>query len=261
MQSKWWLIVLYWAWPYACFGQSSPSTNLLTSKVKSYGYEVVNTYPHDAKAFTQGLLFFNGYLYESTGLRGQSSLRQVDLTTGKTIKQYDLEQGFFGEGITLFQQQIVQLTYTSRQGFVYQLDSFKSIKTFSYDSDGWGLTNDGSNLIMTDGSDQLIFLDPTSFAKIRQVTVFDRHGPVEQLNELAFIDGFVFANVWLTDIIMIINPQTGKVVSKIDLTNLLGIKTNSDNPLNGIAFDQQNQRLFVTGKRWPTLFEIKLIPK
>ena len=224
-----------------------------------YGYEVVNVYPHDRNAFTQGLLFRDGVLYESTGLRGQSSLRKVQLETGKVLQQISVDKRYFAEGLADWGSRLVQLTWDTNVGFVYDLTSFKQLQTFSYTGQGWGLTHDGKQLIMSDGTPTLRFLDPQTFAVRRQVPVTDGGAPVRDLNELEFIDGQVYANVWLTDRIAVIAPDSGRVTGWINLAGLLARGAVSDEAvLNGIAYDAQKQRLFVTGKLWPSLFEIRI---
>ena len=230
-----------------------------------YAFTVVNEFPHDTSAFTQGLLYHDGHLYESTGVRGQSSLRKVALETGAVLQRRDLDAQFFGEGLTLFNGKLYQLTWTSRRGFIYDLESFDLLGEFSYETEGWGLTNDGERLIMSDGSHFLRFLDPESFEVLGQVPVFDGIQPISRLNELAYIDGQVFANVFRTDEIVIIDPATGALTGRIDLSALWerlpnSTRQNSEHVLNGIAHDDANGRLFVTGKRWPKLFEIELTP-
>jgi len=232
-----------------------------SSSIPTYGYKVVATYPHDPSAFTEGLTYFNGSLYESTGLYGNSSLRQVDLETGAVQKIIYLNSSLFGEGMTVFGDRIIQLTWQSHIGFVYDMN-FTLLQEFTYPTEGWGLTNNGSCLIMSDGTSTLYFLDPVSFAFIGNVTVHDNSGPVTELNELEYINGTVYANVWQTNRIAMISPQTGQVIGWIDLTGLLP-KNESQNAdvLNGIAYDSANNRLFVTGKLWPSLFQIQLVPK
>lgn len=224
-----------------------------------YGYEVVNVYPHDREAFTQGLLFKDGVLYESTGLNGQSSLRKVQLETGKVLQQINVEARYFAEGLTDWGSRLVQLTYRTNIGFVYDMASFKRLQTFSYTGEGWGLAHDDRQLIMSDGTATLRFLDPQTFAVTRRVQVSDNGVPVRDLNELEFIDGQVYANVWQTDRIAMIAPDTGRVTGWINLAGLLpGTAAASVDVLNGIAYDAQRRRLFVTGKLWPSLFEIRV---
>jgi glutamine cyclotransferase len=227
-----------------------------------YMCNIVNVYPHDKDAFTQGLVFANGVLYESTGLYGKSTLRRVELETGKILKIYALPTQFFGEGITIFDDKIIQLTWQSNKGFVYDKNSFDLLQEFNYSTEGWGITHDGSRLIMSDGTATLHFLDPETFEKIGQVEVHDT-GPVTNINELEYIHGEVYANIWYDSKIAIINPQTGQVKGWIDLRSIqdLEYQNNSNaNVLNGIAYDANEDRLFVTGKMWSQLFEIKVIP-
>ena len=224
----------------------------------SYSYSIVNTYPHDENAFTQGLLFDNGVLYESTGLYGSSSLRRVELETGKILQSYALPPQYFGEGITIFDDKIIQLTWLENKSFVYDKQSFALLQEFSYSTEGWGITSDGNRLIMSDGTSTLYFLDPVTFQRIGQVEV-TANGPVEMLNELEYIKGKVYANIWEEEKIAIINPSTGQVEGWINLSGLQNAENqNTLNVLNGIAYDAKEDRLFVTGKNWPQLFEINL---
>lgn len=226
-----------------------------------YTYRVVNAYPHDRGASTQGLVFEDGFLYEGTGLRGQSTLRKADLKTGEILRVHELAERFFGEGIAIYENKIVQLTWESNTGFVYEKDSFELLQEFSYATEGWGITYDGSYLIMSDGTSTLHFLDPETFEEVNQVEVSDGENPVSRLNELEYVKGEIYANVWQTDRIARIDPQTGNVVGWIDLEGLLNrAEYDEADVLNGIAYDAENDRLFVTGKRWPLLFEIGLIP-
>jgi glutamine cyclotransferase len=232
------------------------------SATPCYTYKIVQTYPHDPYAFTEGLVFEKGFLYESTGLNGSSTLRKVELETGNILQLHKLPAEFFGEGITIYNNRIIQLTYRSNVGFVYDKDSFELLQTFDYPTDGWGFTYDGKRLIMSDGTSTLYFLDPQTFREVGCINVHDKNGPVSGLNELEYVKGQIFANVWPTGRIVIISPQTGKVIGWIDLNGLLGLQ-DSDRPvkvLNGIAYDAVGDRLFVTGKFWPKLFEIKLVP-
>jgi len=225
-------------------------------------YNIVNTYPHDRNAFTEGLVLEDGVLYEGTGLYGQSTLRKVGLETGDILQIYELPDQFFGEGITIYGNRIIQLTWRSNIGFVYDKDSFELLQEFNYSTEGWGITHDGTRLTMSDGTSALYFLDPETFEKIGQIEVFDNHGPVTRLNELEYIQGEIYANVWQTDRIAIIAPETGRVIGWIDLAGLLTEEDRSEpvDVLNGIAYDAEADRLFVTGKLWPKLFEIELIP-
>ena len=225
-----------------------------------YTYNVVNVYPHDEAAFTQGLVFEGGFLYEGTGLYGQSSLRRVELETGNITQLYSLPDQFFGEGITIFEDKIIQLTYKSGKGFVYDRSSFDLLQQFEYSTQGWGITYDGSRLIMSIGNATLYFLDTETFQIIGEVEVYDEE-PVDELNELEYINGRVYANVWKKDRIAIINPETGNVTGWIDLSGINDSEKIGENVLNGIAYDQNGDRLFVTGKMWSKLFEIELVPK
>ena len=226
-------------------------------------YKIVNTFPHDPQAWTQGLVFEDGFLFEGTGLPGRSQLRKVELRTGNVVQQHALRDEFFGEGITIWGSRIIQLTYQSRVGFVYDKESFQPRREFHYPTEGWGITYDGERLIMSDGTSTLHFLDPETFKEISSVQVFDDSGTVVNLNELEYVNGEIFANVWLTDHIAMIDPSTGRVLGWIDLTGLLSAEDLSQpvNVLNGIAYDAEHDRLFVTGKLLPKLFEIKLVPK
>ena len=231
-------------------------------EIRRYTFEVTRVYPHNPNAFTQGLLFADGFLYESTGQYGRSSLRKVDLETGQVLQSVPLEGQFFGEGLTLFGGRLIQLTWLSQIGFVYDRESFALRDQFAYLTEGWGLTHDGNRLIMSDGTSVLYFLDPKSFAETGQLQVHDDRGPVTRLNELEWIDGEIFANIWRTDYIARISPQSGRVTGWIFLGDLLSAEDRPRLPdavLNGIAYDPATKRLFVTGKLWPKLFEIKLI--
>jgi len=232
------------------------------AKPKEYTYEIVNTFAHDSNAFTQGLVYEDGFLYEGTGLNGLSSLRKVEIQTGKILQQLNLKNEFFGEGITIFDDKIIQLTYKSNVGFVYDKKTFELLREFNYPREGWGITHNGENLIMSDGTPTLYFLDPETFELISRIAVFHKGSFVNNLNELEYINGEIYANVWNTDNIVVIDPQSGYVTSIIDLTGLLSAQERKTaEVLNGIAYDQKNKRLFVTGKLWPKLFEIKLVSK
>lgn len=230
--------------------------------IPTYTYRVVDSYPHDPNAFTQGLIYADGALFEGTGRYGQSSLRAVDLETGQVLHQIELPEQFFGEGITRFGDRIYQLTWQSHEGFVYDAATFDQLGTFTYPSEGWGLTHDNARLIMSDGTDTLHFLDPQTLQETGRVAVRYRDTPVVRLNELEYIDGEVYANIWQTNTIVRIDPLTGQVVGVIDLTGLLSPAdiTQPVDVLNGIAYDATGDRLFVTGKLWPRLFEIDLLP-
>ncbi len=226
------------------------------------GYQVVHIYPHDPEAFTQGLTYDAGRLYESTGRYGRSSIRLVELKTGKVIKSRSLPVFYFGEGLTLWGDRLIQLTWKSHTGFVYRRDTFETLGTFQYHGEGWGITRVGSLLVMSDGSAALRFLDAASLQEIKSLEVTDGGRPVMALNELEYINGEIFANVWPTDWIARISPETGRVVGWVDLAGLriAGRATGKEDALNGIAYDAENDRIFVTGKLWPKLFEIRLVP-
>ena len=233
-----------------------------SQEIPVYSYKIINSYPHDTDAFTQGLVFDNGKLYESTGYHNRSTLRKVDIETGETIKVHKLNGRYFAEGIAIINNKIIQLTWKSKKGFVYNKNTFDQIKSFTYQTQGWGITYDGRYLIMSDGSANLYFLDPDTYERVGKLEVYDDKGPVSKLNELEFINGEIYANVWGSYRIARINPTTGSVSAWIDLTGILSDedKTNREGVLNGIAYDKDNGRLFVTGKLWPKLFEIKIIP-
>jgi glutamine cyclotransferase len=238
---------------------SKPSIN---AEPLYYTYDVVDVYPHDETAFTQGLLFEDGVLYEGTGLYGQSSIRRVELETGDILQSYNLSNRFFGEGITIFGDKIIQLTWRSNRGFVYDKQSFELVQEFTYPTEGWGITHDSTNLIMSNGTSTLHFLDPETLTQVSEIEVYyNETEPVTRLNELEYIKGKVYANIWLEERIAVINPQTGEVTSWINLEGIQDLENlDGDSVLNGIAYDETEDRLFVTGKRWPQLFEISLIP-
>ena len=226
-------------------------------------YEVVHTYPHDRKAFTEGLFYLNGFLYESTGPYPRSQIRKEELATAKVVQSRDLSPAnLFGEGIVNWKGRLIQLTWQTQIGFVYDLATFKPVRQFSYPGEGWALTRNDHELIMSDGTPVIRFLDPASLKETHSVTVALEGRPVQRLNELEWVKGEILANVWMTNYIVRINPTTGAVDALIDLTGLLPAKDQSgetDDVLNGIAYDAKSDRLFVTGKRWPKLFEIRLI--
>lgn len=228
-----------------------------------YGFFVKHSYPHDPQAFTQGLFFKDGFLYESTGLNGKSSLRKVELKTGKVLQQKDLPKDVFGEGSAAVGDDIVSLTWTSKYGFVFDQKTFTLKRRFRYDSEGWGLASDGKALYMSDGTPTIHILDPVTLQETRRIEVAAEGKPVPQLNELEMVDGQLFANVWGTDVIARIDPADGKVVGWIDLGGLLPPAqrgtSSADAVLNGIAYDSRQRRLFVTGKLWPKMFEVELV--
>ena len=224
-----------------------------------YTYKIVRTYPHDTNAFTEGLVFDNGVLYESTGEYGFSSLRRVNLDTGNVQQSVLLSPSVFGEGLTVVNGSLVQLTWQNNSGFIYDKETFGLLSNFSYSSEGWGLTFNGNDLIMSDGTSKLTFLDPVTFQMVGQVNVHDGNSSVTNINELEYVNGDVYANIWLQQKIAIINPQTGTVKGWIDLTGIYQ-SNNADDVLNGIAYDSQTDRLFITGKNWPNLYQITIAP-
>lgn len=230
---------------------------------KRYSFEVVREYPHDTEAFTQGLEYENGYLYESTGQYKESSLRKVAYQTGEVVQQVSLDDRFFGEGMTIMGDQIIQLTYREKVGFVYNKHTFAKTGEFAYGKspEGWGLCYDGTRLIKSDGSSRLYFLNKTTFAEEGFVEVYNHEGPVDSINELEWIDGKIYANVYQEDVIIIIDPATGAVEGEINLIGIYPNKQEIDNELNGIAYDRQGDRLFVTGKNWSQLYEIALVER
>jgi len=236
------------------------------SDIKPELYEcvIINTYPHDKNAYTQGLFYDDGVMYEGTGQRnGESSLRKIRFETGELISILSLDAKYFGEGITAFKDKIIQLTWTSRTGFVYDKKSFKLITTLQYPTQGWGITTDGEKLIMSDGTQTIHFLDPEYFNEIGKIEVYDHEGPVRKLNELEYVDGIVYANVYQTEYIVAFDLTNGKVLKRIDCRKIVpdGFHGEIDNVLNGIAYDKENNRYFITGKRWPNLFEVKFVKK
>jgi len=237
----------------------------LLSDIKPINYKakIINKFHHDPKAYTQGLFIDNGILFEGTGQYGESSLRKVELETGKLIESLRISRQFFGEGIAAYNNKIIQLTWRSRIGFIYDKDNFELINKVQYPTEGWGITFDGEKLIMSDGSSTLYFLDPNYFYKIGELNVCDNSGDIKMLNELEYINGEIYANVWQTDKIVMINPKNGKVTGKIDCSNLVPskYKNETDMVLNGIAYDKNSDRLFLTGKMWDVLYEIKLVKK
>jgi glutamine cyclotransferase len=242
---------------------SNPLNQMPPSTLPLFSYHVEHVYPHDRTAFTQGLVYLDGFLYEGTGLNGQSSVRKVKLETGEVVQKRDLAPEHFGEGIAIWQSELLELTWRSHVAVAYDRATFTPKRTLSYPGEGWGLTHDGTSLIMSDGTDELRILDPVTFAEKRRIKVTAVGAPLRNLNELEFIKGEVFANVWLTDYIARISPDTGRVTGYIDLRGLITAAdhVSSAGVLNGIAYDAARNRIFVTGKLWPKLFEISLVRK
>ena len=229
------------------------------------GYQVVENYPHLETSYTQGLEYYNGYLYEGTGEKGHSKLMKVDIQTGKPLQSVDLKDKYFGEGITILNDKIYQLTYRAQKGFVYDLKTFAVIDSFTFSSpEGWGLTNDGTNLIMSDGTHVLTWIDPTDFSVVKKLQVANNRGLMTQLNELEYIDGMIYANIYTTNYIVKIDSKTGKILEEIDMTGIIDLYHRSGDRidyLNGIAYDKKNKRMFVTGKLYPKLFQVEFVSK
>lgn len=232
-----------------------------TSESPIYSYRVVNEFDHDPGAYTQGLIFRDGQLWESTGLHGQSSVRRVDLQSGAVTQRVDIDDALFGEGITMLDGKIYQLTWKAEKGFIYGQERLEPLGEFTYEREGWGITENGRNLILSDGTSVLRWLDPDDFSTVRTIDVMDGRRPVSALNELEYVDGEIWANVYKTDRIVRINPKSGRVVGWIDLSGLLPTTTENAGAevLNGIAYDADTKRIFVTGKRWPKLYEIEVV--
>lgn len=257
MRTEFWFV----AWVALLIGCSPTKEGKPEVDALKINYSIRSVWPHDTEAFTQGLVIHKGELYESTGQKGTSWIGLVDITTGKLDKKVILDQRYFGEGIDILNNKVFQLTWQEHTGFVYNLKDFKKIKEWTYKSEGWGLTNDGTNIIMSDGTHQLHFLDTVSLEILRTISVTDEQGPVKNLNELEYIDGFIFANVWQTNKIMKIDPASGSVVGRLDLTPLYN-DARKANPrmdvLNGIAWHPGTQSLLVTGKHWPHIYILKI---
>jgi glutaminyl-peptide cyclotransferase len=239
----------------------APTTNAQRKPAPVQTYKVIATFPHDTSSFTQGLVFADGQMYESTGLNGESTLRRVDVTTGKTLQRIDVPSQYFAEGLALVGDELLQLTWQHKLGFVYDRATFKQKRTFTYPTEGWGIAYDGtSQLVMSDGSDTLTFLDPKSFAPGKQLRVLDAGRPISNLNELEWIEGEIWANVWMTDRIARISPNTGEVNGWIDLSSLFPLNQRMPpaDVLNGIAYDRATRRIFITGKKWPRLYQISV---
>jgi glutamine cyclotransferase len=226
-----------------------------------YDARVVRVFPHDGKAYTQGLAYAEGFLYEGTGKYGESTVRKVDLETGNVVQSHELDRRLFGEGITIWNGRLFQLTWRSRLGIVYDQATFREQQRFRYDGEGWGVTHDGTHLIMSDGSSTLRFLDPQTFRVVRRLLVHSQGRRVSNLNELEYIHGEIFANIWYKDYIARISPKTGEVTGWLDLRQLMPRRADREAVLNGIAYDAEGDRLFVTGKNWPRLFEIQMVPR
>lgn len=252
---------LWWfTWGNQSNQPATAPSKAVAEPARELTYEVVNSYPHDPEAYLQGLVWHDNGFYESTGLYGHSTLRRVEFPSGKVIKSIDLASSFFGEGLAMIGDRLVQLTWQEHRGFVYDRDSFNLLREFSYGTEGWGLAYDGTNLILSDGSSTLTYLDPQTFQPGRKVQVTMNGRPVTQINELEFIEGEIWANVYQTDLILLIEPATGQVKSFLNLKGILAPsdRKGTQDVLNGIAYDAQHKRIFVSGKLWPRLFEIKI---
>lgn len=258
------IVVVFFLTACCPFLKGQTARQSSSNSPREYTFAIVNVFPHDTSAYTQGLAYRNGFLYEGTGRNGQSSLRKVRLETGEVIQRVDLGSEFFGEGITIVKDKVLQLTWQSKIGFVYDLNDFHHLlRRFSYSGEGWGLATNGHEVFLSDGTPVIRILDPETFQEKRRLKVVDGSSPVDQLNELEFVEGQIFANVWHSNRIVRISPQTGAVAGWIDLTGLLSpiYRLEPEAVLNGIAYDPIRKRLFVTGKLWPSVFEIRIYPK
>jgi glutamine cyclotransferase len=248
--------------PASIWTASLLSASLLGAATPEYGYKVIRVYPHDRTAFTEGLEYRAGYLYESTGRAGQSVLRKVKLETGGVVQQIKLAPQYFGEGFTVLDQKIVQLTYKTKIGFVYDQSTFQQQRTFTYAGEGWSLTSDGRQIFMDDGTSEIRVWDPVTLRELKRITVHDGAKPISNVNEMEFVGGEIYANIWMTDLVARISPADGRVLGWVDLSGLLTeAELEEADVLNGIAYDALGGRLFVTGKLWPKLFEIQIVPK
>jgi glutaminyl-peptide cyclotransferase len=246
---------------FAPVAAQTPTIPSPGSRVPVYNYTIVHSYPHDPDAFTEGLEFHDGFLYESTGLNGKSSIRKVKLETGEVLQNRNISRDYFGEGITFWKDDLFHLTWISEIAFVYDPKTFASKRSFNYKGEGWALTHNAEELVMSDGTPQLRFIDPTTFKERRRITVTDAGTPIKYLNELEWIKGEIFANVYTTDYIARIDPASGRVTGWIDVRGMLPRQNDGNTVPNGIAYDAAGERLFVTGKYWPKLFEITLTPR
>ena len=243
--------------------EPAPQPAPAAAEVPNYTYQVVGVWPHDPNAFTQGLVYVKGILLESTGLNGRSSLRKVELQTGRVLQQIRVPSQYFAEGMTVIGDRVFQLTWQSQKGFVYNLSTLELEKEFAYTGEGWGLTTDGRQLILSDGTNRIRFLDPVTFKVVRSISVFHRGEPLPQLNELEWVKDEIYANIWQTHSVARIDPANGNLLGLIDFSGLLapGDRRANTDVLNGIAYDATGDRLFITGKNWPKLFEVRLKPR
>lgn len=254
--------IILWLLLTAAFSPADVGASASRPEIPVYGYRVLQTFPHDREAFTQGLIMADGVLYEGTGLNGRSSLRRVELETGAVLQRRALPDRYFGEGVAMLDSRIFQLTWRSGLAFVYDRETLALRQTIPYPAEGWGLTTDGTHLIASDGTATLRFLDPKTFAEVRRLTVVDQAGPVTRLNELEYVEGRIYANVWQTERIAIIDAASGRVTAWLDLGGLLTLEEGAGpvDVLNGIAYDARTGRLYVTGKLWPRLYQLELVP-
>lgn len=246
----------------ACNNTNTDNSNQTQNTIPNLNYTITNVFPHDTIAFTEGLVWYKNQLFESTGEAGYSTVRKVDFKTGNIQQKINIDKQLFGEGITILDDKIYQLTWKNKIGFVYDVKSMHQIQTFTLESEGWGITSDNKHLILSDGSSNLYFLDPHTFQKLKTISVIDNNGPVNNINELEFIKGYIYANRWQTNSILKIDTANGKVLAQADFSNVLdkygkGYDPSKIAELNGIAYDSINNRVFITGKRWPWLFEAR----
>lgn len=256
----WWMMRANHAQQSGATTADKPTTAAAPNAAKQLSYEVLNSYPHDPNAYLQGLVWYDNGFYESTGLYGRSTLRRVEFPSGKVVKSIDLDSTLFGEGLALVGDHLVQLTWQAHRGFVYNRETFALVREFTYDTEGWGLAYDGKNLILSDGSSTLTYLDPQTYEPVRKLRVTMNGRPIAELNELEFIEGELWANVWQTDLILMIDPATGKVNAFLNLGSIRAAseRKGTEDVLNGIAYDSKQKRIFVSGKLWPRLFEIRI---
>lgn len=255
--------------PANTVNNNAAANNTDTAKIPEYSYEIVKTYNHDPQAFTQGLVVYNGFFYEGTGGKNGdpffSSIRKVDIETGKVLQKFDLSRDYFGEGITIFNDKLYEITWQEKTAFVYDVKDFKLLKELHYSGEGWGLTHDGTNLIMSDGTHVIRFLNPETFETVRTITILDeKRKPVLEINELEYVKGEIWANIWQKGEILRIDPATGKILGKIDFQKLMDDtldKSPDADVLNGIAYDEKTDRIFITGKKWSKLYEVRIVPK
>jgi glutaminyl-peptide cyclotransferase len=258
--AAWWMMRANHAQQSGAATANEPVTPVAQLTAKRLSYEVLNSYPHDPDAYLQGLIWYDNGFYESTGLYGRSTLRRVEFPSGKVVKSIDLDSTLFGEGLTLVGEHLIQLTWQAHRGFVYDRETFKLVREFTYDTEGWGLAYDGRNLILSDGSSTLTYLDPQTYQPVRKLRVTMNGRPISELNELEFIEGELWANVYQTDLILMIDPATGQVKSFMNLGSIreASERIGNQDVLNGIAYDSEQKRIFVSGKLWPRLFEIRI---